>query len=82
MPSRKVLSWCIASLLGGVLLFAFGYYRHYFEGDNRWLTIGAFTVCWFVISGAVWIANNDPEMDKVEKALRDDPENHPWNGGI
>lgn len=73
--SRKLMPWCIVSLLAGIVLFAFGHYSHYFEGENRWLAIGAVTVGWLVISGAVWIANNDPELDKVEKALRDEPEN-------
>lgn len=71
----KLLSWFIVSFFACAVLFAFGYYNHYFDGDSRWLAIGAAAVGWLVISGAVWIVNSDPELDKIEKVLLDEPEN-------
>jgi hypothetical protein len=71
LSKRKVLSWCIASLLGGVFLIAFAHHRHYFEGSTRWPVIGAVILCWLLISAAVWIAANDRSLDKVEDAFGD-----------
>jgi hypothetical protein len=70
--TRKRLSWFVASLLGGVFLVGFGYAKHLFEGEWRWLAIDGLTVCWFVISAATWIAAKD--TDKAEGFLK----KHPW----
>ena len=70
--TRKRLIWLFASLLGCVFLIAFGYAKHLFEGEWRWLAIGGLTACWLVISVATWIAAKD--IDKAEAFLK----RYPW----
>ena len=69
--TRKLLSWLVASLLGGVFLVGFGYAKHLFEGEWRWLAVGGVTVCWLVISAATWIAAKDIDRaDSSSKSTR------------
>jgi hypothetical protein len=69
--SRKLLSWLVASLLGGVFLLAFAYAKHLFDSEWRWLAIGGVAVSWLVISAATWIARKD--VDKAEEFFRKNP---------
>ena len=57
--SRQRLSWLVASVLGGVFLVGFGYWKHLFDGEWRWLAIAGIAACWLVISAATWIAARD-----------------------
>ena len=72
LSTQKLLSWLAASLLGGVFLVGFGYAKHLFEGEWRWLAVGGVTVCWLVISAATWIAARD--IDRAEEFIK----RHPW----
>jgi len=70
---RQHISWHVSSLICGALLVAFGYYRHLFEGDLRWVMVVALVIVWLLVVAGTSPYFKHRDLENLEEFYRKRP---------